>query len=47
MKERKADCGCFGIAWAVHLTYGDKPETITLDQKQLHSHLQSCENIKA
>ena len=38
----KTDCGCFAIARAVHLASGDKPETITLDQKQLHSHLETC-----
>ena len=38
----KTDCGCFAIAWAVHLAYGDKPETITLNQKQLRSHLETC-----
>ena len=31
----KSDCGCFAIAWAVHLACGDKPETIILDQTQL------------
>ena len=38
----KTDCGCFAIAWAVHLAYGDKPETIILDQRKLHSHLEAC-----
>ena len=38
----KSDCGCFAVAWAVHLAYGDKPETIILDQTQLGSHLEAC-----
>ena len=38
----KSDCECFAIAWAVHLAYGDKPETIILDQTQLRSHLEAC-----
>ena len=35
----KTDCGCFAIAWTVHLAYGDKPETIILDQT---THLEAC-----
>ena len=31
-------CNCL----AVHLAYGDKPETIILDQTQLRSHLEAC-----
>ena len=23
----KTECGCFAIAWAVHLAYGEKPNT--------------------
>ena len=38
----KTDCGCFAIAWTVHLAYGDKPETIILDQTKLRSHLEAC-----
>ena len=38
----KTDCGCFVIPWAVHLAYSSKPQSITLDQKQLRSHLQTC-----
>ena len=38
----KTDCVCFAIAWAVHLAYGDKPETIILDQTKLRSHLEAC-----
>ena len=38
----KTDCGCFAIAWTVHLAYGDKPETIILDQTKLCSHLETC-----
>ena len=38
----KSDCGCFAVAWAVHLAYGDKPATIILDQTQLGSHLEAC-----
>ena len=40
--EETIDCGCFAIAWAVHLAYGDKPETIILDQTQVLSHLEAC-----
>ena len=40
--EETIDCGRFGIAWAVHLAYGDKPETIILDQTKLRSHLEAC-----
>ena len=40
--EETIDCGCFAIAWAVHLAYGDKPETIILDQTKLRSHLEAC-----
>ena len=28
-QSEKTDCGCFAIDWAVHLTYCDKPETVT------------------
>ena len=29
--SNKVDCGCFAIAWAVHIVIGEKPENITLD----------------
>ena len=38
----KTDCGCLVIPWAVHLAYSGNPQSITLDQKQLHSHLETC-----
>ena len=40
--EETNDCGCFAIAWAVHLAYGDKPEIIILDQTKLRLHLEAC-----
>ena len=40
--EETNDCGCFAIAWTVHLAYVDKPETIILDQTKLRLHLEAC-----
>jgi len=38
----KTDCGCLVIPWAVHLAYSGNPQSVTLDKKQLHSHLETC-----
>ena len=43
----EVDCGCFAIAWALHLAIGEKPESITLNAKMLRPHLIDCFRKKA
>ena len=42
----RIDCGCFAVAWALHLAMGEKPELMTLDPKQLRPHLIKCFQAK-
>ena len=45
-QRNRIDCGCFAIAWALHLAMGEKPELMISDPKQLRPHLIKCFQAK-
>lgn len=39
-QTNKVDCGCYAIAWALHLALGEKPENMRLETKSIRQHLE-------
>ena len=36
------DCGCFAVAFAVSLLFGDDPRSLLYNQKEMRGHLKEC-----
>ena len=39
------DCGCFAVAYAVSILYGDDPVNCVYDQSSMRQHMTECFNI--
>lgn len=39
-QTNKVDCGCYAIAWALHLALGERPENMRLETKSIRQHLE-------
>ena len=39
-QTNSVDCGCYAIAWAIHLALGERPEDMRLEPKSIRQHLE-------
>lgn len=42
LQKGTTDCGCFAVAFAVSLLFGDDPTSLLYHQKEMRRHLQEC-----